>query len=219
MNVSPSPRPSPVIDRAHFLERARFLKSLDENVLDPTDEKGDFLLNPDMTGRPAVERPRDAAVLVPIIDRGPDVTVLLTRRTDHLPTHAGQVAFPGGKIDPDDSGPIGASLREAEEEIGLDRNAVDLIGLGDPYVTGSGFRIVPVVGIVSPDAGFVPNPEEVAEIFEVPLSFLMNDANHHQGRRMWQGRERRFYVMPYHRHYIWGVTAGIIRTLYDRMFG
>lgn len=199
-------------------DRKRTLKSLTEDVVAQPSDTGDFLLNPDIAGDLLATNPRDAAVLVPLICREPEVTVLLTRRTEHLPSHAGQIAFPGGKIDPDDDGPASASLREAEEEIGLASASVSLLGFGDTYVTGSGFRIFPVVGLVRPDAHMVANPQEVAEIFEVPLSFLMNDDNHHQGRRTWKGRERKFYVMPYYQHYIWGVTAGIVRTLYERMY-
>jgi len=211
--------PAPGFDTRSVLDRGRRLKPLAEDVLAHTSETGDFLLNPGIAGDLLAKNPRDAAVLIPIIRREPEVTVVLTRRTDHLPSHAGQIAFPGGKIDPDDDGPAEASLREAEEEIGLSAEAVALLGFGDTYVTGSGFRIIPVVGMVDSDARLAANPQEVAEIFEVPLSFLMNTSNHHQGRRTWQGHERKFYVMPYYQHYIWGVTAGIVRTLYERMYG
>lgn len=209
----------PEFDAHSVAARGDLLKPLSERVLEYPSESGDFLLNPEMAGDLRSRNPRDAAVLVPIVRRNPEVTVVLTRRTDHLPSHAGQIAFPGGKIDAEDDGPASASLREAEEEIGLSADAVDLIGFGDTYITGSGFRIVPVVGMVEPDARLTANPDEVAEIFEVPLSFLMNTDNHHQGRRTWQGHERKFYVMPYFQHYIWGVTAGIVRTLYERMYG
>jgi len=195
------------------------LRPLTDDVLAQSTEMGDFLLNPGLAGDLRSGKPRDAAVLVPIVKRDREVTVILTRRTENLPSHAGQIAFPGGKIDPQDDGPASASLREAEEEIGLSAEAVVLLGFGDTYVTGSGYRIVPVVGLVDPQASVKANPHEVAEIFEVPLSFLMNAANHHQGRRTWQGHERKFYVMPYYQHYIWGVTAGIVRTLYERMYG
>ncbi len=206
-------------DIAGVTERGRRLKPIGEDVLAHPTESGDFLLNPGLAGHLLAKPPRDAAVLIPIVRREPEVTVILTRRTDHLPSHAGQIAFPGGKIDPDDDGPAAASLREAEEEIGLAPDAVVLLGFGDTYVTGSGFRIVPVVGLIDPGTPLAANPGEVAEIFEVPLSFLMDAANHHQGRRTWQGHERKFYVMPYYQHYIWGVTAGIVRTLYERMYG
>lgn len=211
-------RTVPAFDASSVAERGRLLKPLVEDVLAHPSDTGDFLLNPEMAGDLRSRNPRDAAVLVPIVRRDPEVTVVLTRRTDHLPSHAGQIAFPGGKIDAEDAGPASASLREAEEEIGLSSDRVDLLGFGDTYITGSGFRIVPVVGLVEPDTDLTANPDEVAEIFEVPLSYLMNADNHHQGRRTWQGRERKFYVMPYFQHYIWGVTAGIVRTLYERMY-
>lgn len=209
---------APAFDISCVRERARRLIPVDQDRDRRTPELGDFMLNPELSSALRAKRPRDAAVLVPIVRRDPEVTVLLTRRTDHLAAHAGQIAFPGGKIDPDDDGPVGACLREAEEEISLPPQTVDLLGMGDPYVTGSGFRIFPVVGMIDPGLDLVPNPEEVAEIFEVPLSFLMRAENHHHGKRDWNGGQRRFYVMPYRRHYIWGVTAGIIRTLYDRMY-
>ncbi len=198
--------------------RSERLKRLGEDVLAQEPDSGDFLLNPDIAASLKSRSARDAAVLVPIVRREPEATVLLTRRTDHLPSHAGQIAFPGGKIDADDNGPVAASLREAHEEIGLASESVDLLGFGDTYVTGSGYRIVPVVGLVEADPDLTVNRDEVAAIFEVPLSFLMDARNHHQGRRTWQGRERKFYVMPYYEHYIWGVTAGIVRTLYERMY-
>ncbi|MEM8811860.1 MAG: CoA pyrophosphatase [Pseudomonadota bacterium] len=203
-------------------ERGRLLRPIASasGATDSVDrsETGDFLLNPEMAGALRTKAARDAAVLVPIVKHEQELTVLFTRRTDHLPSHAGQISFPGGKIDAEDSGPVDASLREAHEEVGLEPGAVELLGLGDTYVTGSGYRIVPVVGLIDSAVGLTPSPDEVAEIFEVPLSFLMEAKNHHEGRRAWQGRERRFYVMPYYRHYIWGVTAGIVRTLYERMY-
>ncbi|MEM1045805.1 MAG: CoA pyrophosphatase [Pseudomonadota bacterium] len=214
----PEPAPKPRFHAADVLRRAERLKRLGEDVLRQEPDSGDFLLNPDIAVSLKSRSARDAAVLVPIVSREPEATVLLTRRTDHLPSHAGQIAFPGGKIDPDDTGPVAASLREANEEIGLTSDNVDVLGFGDTYVTGSGYRIVPVVGLVRPDPDLTVNRDEVAAIFEVPLSFLMDARNHHQGRRTWQGRERKFYVMPYYEHYIWGVTAGIVRTLYERMY-
>lgn len=221
MNLTtPAPGAAPAFDLECIRQRAGRLTPIEEDVLARGgEEKGDFQLNPDTAALLRTARPRDAAVLVPILPREPEATVLLTLRTEHLPSHAGQIAFPGGKIDPDDPGPAAACLREAEEEIGLPREQVELLGFGDLYVTGSGYRIVPVIGIVRGEPELNPNPQEVAEVFEVPLSFLMKAENHHRGRRLWEGRERRFYVMPYYRHYIWGVTAGIIRNLYERLYG
>jgi len=161
---------------------------------------------------------RAAAVLVPLIRREPQLTVLLTLRTEDLPSHGGQVAFPGGKIDKADIGPLEAALREAHEETGLDPRLVEPLGYLDVYQTRSGFRIVPVVGLVDPGAQLSPTAGEVADVFEVPLGFLMDPLNHRQESRLWQGVERRFYAMPYGERYIWGATAGMLRNLYDRLY-
>lgn len=155
---------------------------------------------------------------MPIVDRRPDATVLLTRRTDTLATHAGQIAFPGGKMDPGDADPVACVLRETEEEIGLPRNAVSLLGCLPPFLTGTGFRIFPVLARIEPDYGLTLNPTEVAEVFEVPLAFLMDPANHRRASRLVSGVERQFYEMPFGSHYIWGATAGIIRALYERIY-
>lgn len=181
------------------------------------DRAGDHVLNPEF----AIDRVtfRDAAVLIPVIAREPSLTVLLTQRTPHLAVHGGQIAFPGGKIDPADAGPAAAALRETQEEIGLDPAAVQVVGFLDPYLTGTGYRIMPVLGRVEPDRPLVLNRAEVEEVFEVPLAFLMTPANHRRGSRMLGGRERHFYEMPFEERYIWGITAGIIRGLYERMFG
>jgi 8-oxo-dGTP pyrophosphatase MutT (NUDIX family) len=162
--------------------------------------------------------PRPAAVLLPIMAHAAGTTVLLTRRCDDLPSHGGQVAFPGGKIEPQDPSPLAAALREAEEEVGLAPANVDIVGYLDLYRTGSGFAIVPAVALVDPAAALRPDPSEVAAIFEVPLAFLMEAANHQRHSRMWRGMMRTYYAMPYGEHYIWGATAGILRNLYDRVF-
>ncbi|MCW5716567.1 MAG: CoA pyrophosphatase [Bauldia sp.] len=161
---------------------------------------------------------RDAAVLIPVVDRRPDATVLLTRRTDTLSTHAGQVAFPGGKVDAGDADPVACALRETEEEIGLPKEAVSLLGCLPPCMSATGFRIFPVIARIEPDYGLRLNPAEVAEAFEVPLAFLMDDANHRRASRLFAGVERHFYEMPFGGHYIWGATAGIIRALYERIY-
>ncbi|MDR3374877.1 MAG: CoA pyrophosphatase [Ancalomicrobiaceae bacterium] len=164
-------------------------------------------------------RYRDAAVLFGIVDEGPDARLILTERTQHLNSHAGQVALPGGKIDAADRHPIAAAVREAEEEIGLDPAYVDPIGYFFPYLTGSGFRIAPVLARVRPGFSLQPNADEVDDVFEVPLSFVMDDANHRIASRVFEGRTRYFYEMPYGAHRIWGVTAGIIRQIFEVVYG
>lgn len=161
---------------------------------------------------------RDAAVLVPLIAHETGLTALLTLRTPDLTVHGGQIAFPGGKIDPSDDGPAAAALREAREEVGLDPAGVSIIGYLDRYLTGTGYRITPVIGRVAPDPMLSLNPQEVQEAFEVPLAFLMDPRNHRRASRIFRGRERHFYEMPFEGRYIWGITAGIIRGLYERMF-
>ncbi len=178
---------------------------------------GDHWLNPGYVP-PANARYKEAAVLIPIVARQPQAAVILTLRTASLRDHSGQIAFPGGKIGPDDAGPAATALREAEEEIGLPASSVSLVGYLDAYLTGTGFRVVPVVGRVEPDHPLVLNPEEVEAAFEVPLSFLMNPENHRVGSREFRGVMRQFYEMPFGDRYIWGATAGIIRALYERVF-
>lgn len=179
---------------------------------------GDHSLNPDMRHLIVRDGLREAAVLVPVVDRGDEASMILTKRTEKLRSHSGQIAFPGGRIDPEDRSPEDAALRETEEEIGIDRSFVDVIGRMPDYVSGSGFRIAPVLGIVRPDFLMTINRDEVDDAFEVPLSFLMDPANHNRESRVWQERERFFYSMPFGERYIWGVTAGIIRTLYERLY-
>ncbi len=137
---------------------------------------GDHVLNPDLIDVAASYR--DAAVLIPVVARQPEATVILTVRTGHLPTHAGQIAFPGGKIDADDVSPTAAALREADEEIGLAREVISVVGTLAPYLSRTGYRIVPVLARIEPSYSLSPNAEEVADVFEVPLGFLMNPANH-----------------------------------------
>ncbi|MCC6735070.1 MAG: CoA pyrophosphatase [Bauldia sp.] len=170
-----------------------------------------------LPGRPSGP-PRDAAVLMPVVDRRPDAAILLTRRTETLSTHAGQIAFPGGKVDPADADPVACALREAEEEIGLPPSAVEVLGCLPPFLTGTGFRVFPVLARIEPGYRLALNPAEVADAFEVPLAFLMDAGNHRRGSRVFNGVERSFYEMPFGGHYIWGVTAGIIRILYERMY-
>ncbi len=176
----------------------------------------EFTLNPAM---PKVDAFRAAAVLVPLVEHEAGVTVLLTRRADTLRSHTGQVAFPGGRMDAGET-PWEAALREAEEEIGLDRSHVTLAGLSSNYQTGSGYDIVPVIGFVTPGFKLTPNPDEVADVFEAPFAFLMDPKNHErQFREQADGMRRYFYAMPYEDQFIWGATAGMLRALYERLYG
>ncbi|OFW71967.1 MAG: coenzyme A pyrophosphatase [Burkholderiales bacterium RIFCSPLOWO2_12_FULL_65_40] len=164
--------------------------------------------------------PAHASVLVPIVLREQPM-VLLTERTAHLSTHSGQVAFPGGRADPEDASPAATALREAEEEVGLESRFVEVLGTLPIYRTGSSFIITPVVALVQPDCVLQPNPYEVAEIFEVPLAFLLNPAHHQRHAVEWEGVRREWFSMPYHdgraSHFIWGATAGMLRNFYRFM--
>jgi 8-oxo-dGTP pyrophosphatase MutT (NUDIX family) len=182
------------------------------------DDYGDHRMNPDLRELWVHDRLHDAAVLVPIVDRGDEATMILTKRTDTLRSHSGQVAFPGGRIDPTDASPEDAALREATEEIGLDPSMAEVVGRLPDYVAGSGYRIVPVLAIIQPQFKPEPNPHEVASVFEVPLRFVMDPANHVRDSRIWLEKERFFYRMPYEDWMIWGVTAGIIHGLYERLY-
>lgn len=181
-------------------------------------DHGDHILNPATLLEVEGLKLKDAAVLVPVVDDPDGAKVILTQRTAKLRKHSGQIAFPGGGIDEGDLSPEVAALREAEEEIGLDPSFVETVGRLPQYLSGTGFRIVPVLSVVR--RGFVikPNPDEVDAVFEVPLSFLMDPDNHQRDSRTWQGIVRHFYVMPYGERHIWGITAGIIRTLYERLY-
>ena len=166
----------------------------------------------------AREQPiRPAAVLIPVVDH-PEPTVLLTQRSPNLSSHAGQIAFPGGKIDVTDASPLDAALREAEEEVGLDRSFVDPIGYLDVYGTAFGFRILPTVARVRPGFTLKINEGEVDDAFEVPLAFLMDPTNHQLHSKEFRGMERSYYAMPFAERYIWGATAGILRVLYERIY-
>lgn len=163
-------------------------------------------------------RTRRAAVLCPVIERPGSPTILLTRRSQHLPTHAGQISFPGGKIDPGDPSPLDAALREAEEEIGLRPADVEIAGALDLYDTSTGFLVTPFVGLVSPSFRPVAEPGEVDEIFEVPLAFIADAANHRHVEVTHDGRRRAYYEITYHHYRIWGATAGMLRDLCERLW-
>ena len=198
----------------------RLSLTLPQSALDPAERprRGDHILNPDLyrEGLAAIATP--AAVLVPIVARPEGATLLLTKRASALRRHAGQVAFPGGRIDPEDDSPLAAALREANEEIGLDRTTVTPLGYLDAYLSHSGYRILPLVAMVTPPFAIVPNPDEVEEAFEVPMDFLMQPANHQQHTRTREGVSRIFYAMPFEQRNIWGVTAGILHNLYERLY-
>ncbi|CAK0772493.1 peroxisomal coenzyme A diphosphatase NUDT7 [Azospirillaceae bacterium] len=177
--------------------------------------RGDHDLNPDPEFAPTPPL-RPAAVLVPLVDRRPNgVTIIFTKRTAHLAAHAGQISFPGGHIEPEDVDPAAAALRETEEEIGLARRHVELIGRLDTYITRTGFLVTPIVGLITPPFTLHPDPEEVAEVFEAPLSlFLTPDMPHRMSRDI-MGVERSFYAFPWKQYFIWGATAGMLVNLRD----
>lgn len=177
----------------------------------PPGIRGDFALQPGTESPPVQLTP--AAVLVPLMKREVELTVLLTQRNPHLAAHAGQVAFPGGRIEASDRDSVQAALREAEEEVGLPADHVCVIGRLDTYVTGTGYEITPVVGLVRTPFPVRPDPEEVADIFEVPLAFVVDTANHERHSREFKGRIRSFFVLPYPGRYIWGATAGMLVNL------
>ena len=158
-----------------------------------------------------------AAVLFPIVIREGKQTVLLTQRTAHLKDHAGQISFPGGRVEPEDVSPSHTALRETEEEIGLSRERIEILGFLPEYRTGTGFRVTPVVALVLPPFDLLPDPFEVAEVFEVPLAFLLDPANHQQHSLHYRGALRNYFAMPYGDYFIWGATAGMIRSLSERL--
>ena len=174
--------------------------------------RGDHDLNPGMEPARTLT---PAAVLVPLVARPGGLTAMFTQRTDHLLHHAGQISFPGGHMDPGDGTPEETALRETEEEVGLDRRHVEIVGRLDEYVTRTGFSITPVVALVTPPFETNPDPEEVDDVFEVPLSFLLDPVNHQRHSREFEGRTREFHAMPFRDYYIWGATAGMLINLYE----
>ena len=209
-----------LIDSAEFFARARARLRFDippgltdASIVPPSGDQGtDRML--EIIAREQPIRP--AAVLIAVVDH-PQPTVLLTQRAAHLHDHAGQISFPGGKIDPQDASPLDAALREAWEEIGLAREFIDPIGYLDLYGTGFGFRILPTLARIRPGFSLRISEDEVDDAFEVPLAFLMDAANHQVHNKEFRGIMRSYYAMPFEQHYIWGATAGMLRVLYERI--
>jgi 8-oxo-dGTP pyrophosphatase MutT (NUDIX family) len=179
--------------------------------------RGDHSLVPG--GAPPATALTPAAVLVPLVMQPEELTVLLTQRTPHLAAHAGQISFPGGSVEPGDADSVDAALRETLEEVGLPRDHVEIIGRLDTYVTSTGFEITPVVGLVRAPYPTKLDPFEVAEVFEVPLAFIIDPANHQRHSREFKGTTRHFYVLPYENRYIWGATAGMLVNLAEVLGG
>jgi len=209
------------LSAAEFFARAcaRLTLQVPAGLNDPniTPARGDHDADPVMQKIAEVRPIRPAAVLVAVVDH-PEPTVLLTQRAQHLPDHPGQISFPGGKIDKGDASPLASALREAEEEIGLERRHVEPLGYLDLYMTTLGYRIVPVIARVKPGFTLTLNTSEVDNAFEVPLAFVMDIANHQRHSRDWQGMTRHYYAITFGERYIWGVTAGILRNLFDRIY-
>jgi 8-oxo-dGTP pyrophosphatase MutT (NUDIX family) len=213
--------PAPTMTADEFFARARAQLSLDVppglNDASITPKRGDHDVDPVMRKIAEVRPIRPAAVLVPIVDHA-EPTVLLTQRAQHLPDHAGQISFPGGKIDAGDESPLASALREANEEVGLQRDFVEPLGYLDLYMTTLGYRIVPVLARIEPGFALTLNMSEVDAAFEVPLAFLMDQNNVQRHSRDWNGMTRHYYAITFGERYIWGVTAGILRNLHERIF-
>ena len=201
--------------RQHIVSRVGF--DVDSSSYGPT-ITSDYHFDDELDRKPgSILKP--AAVLVPVVERGRGLNVLLTRRADHLDSHSGQVAFPGGKMEDADNGPVAAALRETHEEIGVAPEFVEPVGYLDEYETGTGFTIRPVVGFVDPSVKLNLDASEVAEAFEVPFEFLMDPANHSRSKMFWRGKMREYYDMPYEGQRIWGATAAMLVNFYTTLYG
>ncbi|MGE3142442.1 MAG: CoA pyrophosphatase [Hyphomonadaceae bacterium] len=206
-----------ILDLADLAERlATRLDPLDAPMVEA--RRGDFDLNPHIARAPRGPLTR-AAVLAPIVRRPEGWTLLLTQRTDSMPTHAGQVAFPGGRVQAEDADAVAAALRECEEETGIPRALITPLGGLDPWETGTGYSVAPIIAYLDPAYEARPDPREVAAIFETPLAFLFDPTNHERRQAEWKGETRTYYAMPYEGRFIWGATAGMIRALYERLYG
>ena len=184
----------------------------------PLGEAGDMSVRERAQMHAALGRAvRPAGVLLLLVERGADLSLVLTQRTAHLRDHPGQISFPGGRVEAHDATPVATALRETAEEIGLAPDHVDILGFLPEYRTGTGFRVIPVVASVRPPFALTPDPFEVAEVFEVPLTFLLDPANHQRHSLHYRGALRQYYAMPYGDYFIWGATAGMIRSLADRL--
>ena len=208
------------LDPAQFNAGLEPLRGIDADILRrrfaaPRDWSREMLGDQqfDEMVRPPEASYRRASVLVPVV-AGESLSLLLTQRPSHLKHHAGQIAFPGGRAEESDADAVDTALREAHEEVGLDRSRVEVIGTLPHYYTVTAYEVTPVVALVHPPFDLSPDPGEVAEAFEVPLDFILDPANHQKRSRPWLGRQRYFYAMPYGRHFIWGATAAMLRNLY-----
>jgi 8-oxo-dGTP pyrophosphatase MutT (NUDIX family) len=197
--------------RARFAAHQPGIRSFDSERV-----RGDHLLDPNLKLPPGLT---PAAVLAPLVERAAGFQVLLTQRTSNLSAHAGQISLPGGRVEPGDRDAVQAALRETEEEIGLDPSRIEVVGRLDTYITGTGFEIVPVVGLVREPFSLRLDPEEVTEAFEVPLSFILDPANHKRETRQLKNGMRSFFVLPYENRYIWGATAGMLVNLAEVLAG
>ncbi|MDD9876906.1 MAG: CoA pyrophosphatase [Magnetovibrio sp.] len=197
------------------MERSDIIAKLNDRPPRTDGVRGDHELNPTFAMQlPPGDELVPAAVLIPIVEHTDGITVMFTQRTNHLAHHPGQISFPGGHVDPGDDTPEETALRETEEEVGLHRRHIEIVGRLDQYRVRTGFSVTPVVGFVTPPFDVEPDPHEVAEVFEVPLDFLMDPTNHQRHSRDYKGTERQFYAMPYGGYYIWGATAGMLVNLY-----